>query len=73
MNLIEAIKSGKRFRRGDESAWTFQMEDYHLSHEDILADDWEIEEPTISVTRSQVTAAWKNQNGKMAPTPSEEP
>ncbi len=56
MNLIEAINSGKRFKRKD---WG----DYYLARqeafqrEDVLADDWEVE--PVTITREQFDAAWK--------------
>lgn len=65
MNLIEAVKSGRPFRR---VAWL--KTDYRnpdswsqsFLKQDILADDWEIQEPTVTITRSQfweaVNAEW---------------
>lgn len=74
MNLIEAVKSGKRFRRNGWEAWHLDGNVYYstvhglfggtkaftdgkwfsLMKADILADDWEIEEKRVEVTRSQV-------------------
>ncbi len=62
MNLIDAVKSGKPFRR---IAW----QDYWLASDswsksflkqDILADDWEIQEIEVKITRTQLTAAWSS-------------
>lgn len=52
MNIIEAIKSGKRFRRSwhaDYSKTEFPLRDLNprFSCEDILAEDWEIEEEKV--------------------------
>lgn len=51
MNIIEAIKSGKNFRRKDGD-WFLPFLDRRdidisdITYDDILADDWEIEENT---------------------------
>lgn len=59
MNLIEAIKSGKPFRRPGRD-WTPRL----FSPADVLADDWEIQEPTVTITRAQlnqaVLATWED-------------
>ena len=63
MNLIEAIKSGKRFKRsiwGNEN-WVENREAKDWlknAFSDVIAEDWVIEEPTITVTKSQVEQAW---------------
>lgn len=78
MNLIEAIKSGRPFFRKshahhgedpyrDGLAWlrSFQLEECNNSHlvvDDILADDWEIQEPTVTLTRIQFFAAVERLN-----------
>ena len=55
MNIIDAVKSGKRARRLKRD-W-----DYHdfnnLTREDILATDWEIEERKIEITESDFDEA----------------
>lgn len=52
MNIVEAIKSGKRFKRSTDTTYR-DSQQYHyksdpafylLHIEDILADDWEVEE-----------------------------
>lgn len=61
MTIIEAIKSGKRFRRGcgEFSKWAANGEfQYILRKEDILATDWEVEEEKIEVTKEQLREAW---------------
>ena len=51
MNIIEAAKSGYRFRRKNMSNWiTSNKNQYgyltaHLTSYDILAEDWEIDAP----------------------------
>jgi len=53
MNLIDAIKSGKPYRRKSIcNAW-YNVPALSHSIADILADDWEIEESTVQVTCSQ--------------------
>jgi len=64
MNLIEAIKSGKMFKRSD---WREYLEvdlantnDFvPLTPEDILAEDWEVEEIIIPVTENTFDLAWQ--------------
>ena len=56
MNLIDAIKSGKRFRRSSWHAlrdWVRPISNMCLSIpvDDILADDWEIEQTSVTITR----------------------
>ena len=67
MTLIEAIKSGRPFRRksvlscwygvvGDVVKYQPGMSDAYVANlkvEDILADDWEIQEPTVTISASQ--------------------
>ena len=59
MNLIEAIQSGKPFRRqGHEWRKGPEMNEnvnlgILLSYEDIIAEDWEIKEQTVTITKSQ--------------------
>lgn len=77
MTLIEAIKSGRPFRRtsyshrgslgawleirkvprGDTVLWIEQdQSEGAFSVDDVLANDWEIQEPTVTITRTQF---WK--------------
>jgi hypothetical protein len=47
MTLIEALKSGKRFRLNDRSEWQDYAPEYLLNlftAEDVLSDQWEVEE-----------------------------
>ncbi len=52
MNIIDAVKSGKRIKR---SSW--KSKDYwnplNFDLEDIIATDWEIEERKIEITESE--------------------
>lgn len=46
MNLIDAIKSGKKYRRIGEKQWHETAPDfshYAFSTRDVLSDDWEIQ------------------------------
>jgi len=63
MNLIDAIKSGKRFRRSSWHAlrdWVRPISNMCLSIpvDDILADDWEIEQTSVTITRDQLLRAY---------------
>ena len=57
MNLIEALKSGKPFRRPEKHMSYFGRQvgtAVGFTVEDVLAETWEIEEEKVTVTRSQV-------------------
>lgn len=56
MNLIEAIKSGRPFSRAGRKflPGTGHMDARaNLSYAEIVASDWEVEEPQVSITRTQ--------------------
>lgn len=59
MNIIEAIKSGKRFKRQHWEVFLYSQGDYNFPSSDILADDWEVEDQAVMVTREQLEAAWR--------------
>ena len=54
MNIIEAMKSGKRYKRKHHRAWYDPI--YGLGHPnlDILADDWEVEEEVFKLTEAGI-------------------
>lgn len=55
MNIYEAIKSGKRFRRPLWEAWiTLDMGYIQLHRLNALATDWEVEEREVTLTESQI-------------------
>lgn len=61
MNIIEAIKSGKRYRRRGELGWydaANDYSDYVFPLRSIVADDWEIEQVPVTITPKQFDAAW---------------
>ena len=53
MNIIDAIKSGKPFRRSGTAFWLIKEDILNHSNEDVLADDWEIEESIVTFTKTQ--------------------
>ena len=62
MNILDAMRSGRRFRR---PSWEIYYSDTHegfleLTPEDLLAEDWVIEEKKVTITASEFTAAWAN-------------
>lgn len=59
MSIIDAVKSGKKFKRPDWRTW---YDDSHsvILIEDILAIDWEIEESKIEITESEFDEAWRD-------------
>jgi len=59
MNIQEAIKSGKRYRRKGEKSWYDTAPDfthYAFSTQDVLSDDWEVEPATVTITLEQFNA-----------------
>lgn len=72
MNLIDAIKSGKPYRRkfwdDGNGEWRPAFDNTRLQErwkhaytetvEDLTADDWEIQERSIAITRTQFFQAW---------------
>ncbi len=75
MNIIEAIKSGKRFRRASWNSrdWVEPHEAQEVlkntMFEALMAEDWEIESQVICVTKSQVCAAWSKALAKWSARP----
>lgn len=59
LNIIEAVKSGRKFRRPG-GAWLADYSSITISKESILADDWEIEERKIEITESELNEAFLN-------------
>jgi hypothetical protein len=53
MNLIDVLKSGKRFRREGEEFWLDATQDWSFSLESVLADDWEVEGIPKKITVSK--------------------
>lgn len=49
MNIIEAIKSGKRFRRRGEDFYYDLKNELHFVIDEVMANDWEVEEDKIVV------------------------
>jgi len=65
MNLIEALKTGKRFTRKSwteslgAAVWMSSVDGCNLLKKDILADDWEVEETVVPITEGWFDAAWQ--------------
>jgi hypothetical protein len=59
MNLVEAVKTGKRFKRKDwtETEWMSADGRFTVDAETLTADDWEVE-PTVTITKEQFVKAW---------------
>lgn len=56
MNIIEAIKSGKKIKRSSYAMFDYPH-NFNFKTDDILSDDWEIQEKTITITESQFDEA----------------
>jgi hypothetical protein len=67
MTIVEAIKSGKKFRRRSGHDRTYyvpytlpdtDLKKLHVfTYDDVLADDWIIEEPVVEITESALLQA----------------
>lgn len=63
MNIINAIKSGKRFRYKGTQTWCNAFSGDNLlsgPYEWFMSDDWEVEENAVTITESEFDkkAAW---------------
>jgi len=59
VNIIDAVKSGKPFKLGLDDGSFSNRDDrrFSLNREQILSDDWEIEEKKIEITEVQLEKA----------------
>jgi len=62
MNLIDALKSGKRFKRKHWDTFYLNRQEW-FQRKDVLADDWEVESDPVTITRAQLVEAWGNAFG----------
>ena len=62
MNILEAIKSGRAYKRhGDTVFLCNKYQKYYLTHEELIAEDYEIEpEKKIEITLAQLDVAFRN-------------
>lgn len=66
MNIINAIKSGKRFRYKGTQTWCNAFSGDNLlsgPYEWFMSDDWEVEENAVTITKSQLESACRNAVG----------
>ena len=57
MNIVEALKSKKGIKRKHEPCFTHfepSRNPLLISYEDLIADDWEIEEDKITISRTEL-------------------
>jgi hypothetical protein len=87
MNFLEAMATGKRFKRKDWAWYTTGIQQgehvpytaeglslywiggHHVNAEELLADDWEVEEEKIEITYSQLYGVL---NGKVGTRPEDD-
>lgn len=59
MNIIEAIKSGKRFKRKDwKGYYNAQKANFYFVIDEVMADDWEVEKQ-ITISETDLYEAWE--------------
>ena len=56
MTLIEALKSGSRFKREGECVW---HRTGPWTEDEVLAGDWGLESLSVTITRETLAAAWE--------------
>jgi len=56
MTLIEAIKSGRRFKRGPSGAWMTAGDCFTVDQ--MLDERWELESVRVTITKETLAAAW---------------
>jgi len=56
MTLIEALKSGRRFKRGPDGAW--MTAGFSFNVEQMLDERWELEGVRVTITKDSLAAAW---------------
>ncbi len=73
MRIQEAILSGKRFRRpgrGWHNPMPSALYETVLTRLDVLADDWEIEEKSVTITEQTLLRAFSAASHLLEPLPS---
>ena len=68
MNIIQAVKSGKRRKRKNTPDWEDANGSYIYTIKDILATDWEIEERKIEITENDFDDALREAYAQSATT-----
>jgi hypothetical protein len=69
MNIIEVVKSRKRFRQKGTSSWTKcwdsdgQFWAVFQDGESFVSNDWEVEEKKVTIGKSDLAAALNTPNG----------
>ena len=71
MNLIEAIKTNRWFKRASEPNKSYmftnlESEVMEFTREQLLADDWEIEQKPVTITKEQFDKACQSVLGRFA-------
>jgi hypothetical protein len=69
LNIIEAIKSKKRFKRSEYNVWFEVSSSYHLRRDELMCDDWVTEEPKVEVTATMVRVAVAKLHGQLIGNP----
>lgn len=53
MTILDAVRSGKKFKRKGDALWFEPGYAAEFTVAQVLAEDWEIEEKTVEISRSQ--------------------
>lgn len=68
MNIIEALKTGRKIKRAEQDYYYLSTleprEEYAFCVNDLLADDWEVEPPKVTITREHFDKAWFSATGR---------
>jgi hypothetical protein len=59
MNIIEAIKSGKPYRRKNDLEFFTPGDEYDFTYSEVLSEEWEVEQTPVTITREKFDDAWR--------------
>lgn len=58
MKLTEAAATGRPYKRKSDTSWRQPHHNHTFAPGDLVADDWEIEEKLVPITKSQFLEAF---------------
>lgn len=68
MKLHQALATGLPFRRKEWGMWRSPTEGFDVNDDDVTEDDWEVLEPTVTISRTQFWNSYKETLEEASPT-----
>ena len=59
LTIQEAIKSGMPFKRPNKTRYHLNNDCCAYTTEEVLANDWELQVPEVTITREKLAEAWQ--------------